>query len=112
VAITGDAGANELLRRFDAGQVCGPEKRGARVSCPAILAGILNAIEGGPLAGVAGAFFSSVACGKDLRALSDCREQAEALEVSAGEAVADCHARDGIVMPGSSSTEIICEVRP
>jgi hypothetical protein len=112
VVITGDAGAQELLRRYDTTQTCGAEKNTAWLSCPAIGLGVLNTLEGGPLAGLASSFHASITCGKDLRAFSDCRDQAEALQGSAVQVVADCHDRGGIVSPGASANEIVCEVTP
>ena len=112
VVVTGDAGAQALLRRYDASQACGSESQAAALSCPAIGIGVLNALEGGPLTGLATAFHASINCGKDLRALSNCRDEAEVLKSNAEQVVADCHDRGGAVSPGSSSNEIICEVTP
>jgi len=112
VVITGDAGAQELLRGYDASRACGNEKRTAASSCPAIGLGILNAVEGGPLTGLATAFYASIGCGRDLRAFLDCRDESEALKSSAAQVVSDCHDHDGRVAAGASANEIICEVRP
>lgn len=112
VIITGDAGSQELLRRYDASQACSAEKRSALLTCPAIATAILGGLEGGRWAAVAGAFHNSVLCGKELRSLSDCYEQAETLQSSAHQVVEDCHDRGGIVHAGSSAQELICEVEP
>lgn len=112
VGVTGDAGAQALLRQYDATQACGTEKRTAALSCPAIGLGVLNAVGGDPLTGLATALHASVACGRDLSALSNCRDQAQALEASAAQVVADCHERGGRVSPGASANEIVCEVTP
>ena len=60
--------------------------------------------------GLTGALHASVTCGKDLRAVYDCNQQNETLTASRAEVIADCHERDGIVKPGASQNEIICEV--
>ena len=112
VIITGDAGSQELLRRYDASRACNTEKQSAALACPAIAAGVLNALEGGPWTGAATSFHASVLCGKELRAVSDCREEAEALQSSARQVVDDCHDRGGSVRVGSSRSEIVCEVEP
>ncbi len=112
VIVTGDAGSQELLRRYDASAACNTEKQSALLSCPGIAAGLLNTWEGGPLAGAASSFHASIICGKDLRAIFDCHEQAEALQSSATQVVDDCHERGGSVAAGSSSREIRCEVQP
>jgi hypothetical protein len=111
VVITGDAGAQALLRRYDATQACGLEKQAAALSCPAIGLGVLNTLKD-PISGIASSFHAGLVCGKELRALSDCREQAEALQADAARVTDDCHARDGMVSPGAFSNEIICEVAP
>jgi hypothetical protein len=112
VVVTGDAGAQALLRRYDESKACRPEWQAAALACPAIALGVLNALEGGPLTGLASAFHASINCGKELRALSDCRDDAEVLRSNAEQVVADCHDRGGAVSPGASSNEIICEVAP
>lgn len=109
VVITGDAGTQELLRRYDS-QACAAEKQTAKLSCPAIALGVLNAMEGGPSTGLATAFHASVTCGKDLRALYDCHEQRDALQSSLATAIADCHERDGVASIGASPNELVCEV--
>lgn len=111
VLVTGDAGAQELLRRYDARRGCGPEAQSAAATCPAIGLGILNALKD-PLSGLATSFHASLVCGKELRALSDCREQAADLEAAASRIADDCHSRGGTVSLGASSSEIICEVTP
>lgn len=110
VLITGDAGARELLRRYDASQACSAEKQSALLSCPGIATGVLNALDGGPWAGVASAFHASVLCGKDLRAVVDCQDAAETLESSAALVVQDCHDRGGRIGAGASNLELRCEV--
>jgi hypothetical protein len=112
VVITGDAGAQELLRRYDTNQSCGAEKHTAALACPAIALGVLNTLEGGRITGLASAFHASFICGEDLRAFSDCRDAAQALEASAHRVVSDCHERSGNVSAGASANEIICEVTP
>jgi hypothetical protein len=62
--------------------------------------------------GLASAFHASINCGKELRAVSDCRDEAEVRRSNAELVVADCHDRGGAVSPGASSNEIICEVTP
>jgi hypothetical protein len=103
VVITGDAGAQALLRRYDANQACGPEKRSAALAAANVPAA---AREGGPLS----TFIASITAGKELRALSDCQEAAQALESSAKQFIEYCHDRDGTVSAGASPNEIICEV--
>jgi hypothetical protein len=110
VLVTGDAGTQALLRRYDENQACGAEKQAAKLSCPGIALGILNTLEGGPLAGIATSLLSSVTCGKDLRALLDCQDGAASLAASAAQVVESCHARGGTVSAGESRAEIICEV--
>ena len=112
VLITGDAGSQELLRRYDASRACGAEKQTALLTCPTIATSMLNGLEGGPWTGVAGAFHGSVLCGKELRALFDCHEQAEAQQSSARQVVEDCHDRGGTIRAGASAQELICEVEP
>jgi hypothetical protein len=112
VIIMGDAGAQALLRRYDAGQACGQERQSAAASCPAIGVGIVNVWEGGSIAGLASSFHASLICGKDLRVLTDCREQAEILQSNAEQVIANCHDRGGTVGLGGSRNEIICEVTP
>lgn len=110
VVITGDAGAQELLRRYDDAP-CAAAKQAVTLSCPAIGLSVLNLLEGGgPIASVVTALHTSVLCGKDLRALSDCSEHRESLKTSASAIVADCHDRDGVVKPGVTLSEIICEL--
>jgi hypothetical protein len=109
VVITGDAGAQELLRRYD-NQTCSAQRQSAELSCPAIGLGVLNTLEGGPIVGIAAAFHASLICGKDLRTVYDCNEQSEAVNASLAGVIADCHDRDGIAKPGASQNEIICEV--
>lgn len=112
VVITGDAGSQELLRRYDASEACNAEKQSAALACPAIVAGVLNALEGGPWTGAVTSFHASVLCGKELRAVFDCHEGAEALQSSARRVVDDCHDLGGKVRAGSSNLEIACEVEP
>jgi hypothetical protein len=112
VTITGDAGSQELLRRYDASQACNAEKQSVALACPAIAAGVLNALEGGPWTGAAASFHASVLCGKELRALFDCHEQAEVRQSAAAQVVDDCHDRGGNVRLGNSDSEIVCEVEP
>jgi hypothetical protein len=109
VVITGDAGTQELLRRYDS-DVCTAEKQTAELSCSAIALGVLNAVDGARSSAVTTAFHASVICGKDLRALYDCNEQRDALQSSLATAIADCHERDGLVKIGASPTELVCEV--
>jgi hypothetical protein len=109
VVITGDAGAQALLRRYDAEQACLQEKDTAILSCAALVPGALSTLKD-RVSGLAGSLLTSVVCGKELRALSDCREQAEARQSEAARVIDDCHARDGTVGPGACSSEIICEV--
>lgn len=111
VVIRGDAGAQQLLERYDQ-QVCTEQKRSALLSCAAIGLGSLNALEGGEYTGVASAFHASVLCGKDLRSLYDCETQIESLRASARDVVDRCHEQDGVVKPGASLEEIVCEVAP
>ena len=103
VVITGDAGSQALLRRYDASKACGPQEQGLFLACAAV---VTNAAESGP----ASAFLASIVCGGQLRALSDCRDEAQALRSSATQVVDDCHARGGNVSAGASQNEIICEV--
>lgn len=110
VVITGDAGAQELLRRYDSDQ-CAAPKQNAMLSCPAIGLGVSSLLEGGTLvASALSALHASAVCGKDLRAVYDCNESSERLKESAAGVVADCHERDGLVKPGASLNEIVCEV--
>jgi len=83
VVITGDAGAQQLLKQHDAGRRasdCSQEGMNAALSCAK--AGVAAA--GGALlattvvgAGVAGAatLLEAVSCGKDLRAFYDCKTE-------------------------------------
>jgi hypothetical protein len=113
VVITGDAGTQELLRRYESAALCSNEKQAAlMLSCPAIGLGALNSIEGGPWVGVASAGLASIGCGKDLRALYDCHEHADILAEGARAIIDDCHERGGIAKLGSSLNEILCEVTP
>jgi hypothetical protein len=105
VVITGDAGAQALLRRYDASDACGAQKQGVFLAAAAI---ITNAAESGP----ASAFLASVICGGQLRGLSDCHEDAQALQSSAKQVIDDCHDRGGKVSAGGAQNEIICEVTP
>lgn len=105
VVIAGDPGAQALLRRYDASGACGAQKNAAFLACVAIPVAIKDG-------GVASAFLASINCGKELRALSDCRDEAQALQSSATQVVDDCHDRGGKVSAGSSPNEIICEVTP
>jgi hypothetical protein len=109
VIITGDAGARELLRRYE-GVTCSAQKQSAASTCPGIGLGVLNALEGGPIVGIVTAFHASLLCGKELRAVYDCNDRKETLDAARANAIADCHDRDGVVKPGVSSNEIICEV--
>ena len=110
VIITGDAGAQELLRRYEGAQACSAERQTAATSCPAIVLGVLNAWEGGPLTGIASALYSSGICGRDLRAFYDCNEQRETHRESLAAAIANCHDCDGVIKPGETSNEFICEI--
>ena len=103
VVITGDAGAQALLRRYDANQACGLQEKNAALAAAGIPAALKD---GGPLS----VFVASVNSGKELRALADCREAAEALESSAKQIIDECHDRDGSVSAGASQNEIICEI--
>jgi hypothetical protein len=76
VVITGDAGSQALLRRYDASKACDNQKQSLFLACAAV---VTNAAEGGP----ASAFLASIVCGGQLRALSDCRDEAQALQSSA-----------------------------
>jgi hypothetical protein len=91
------------LRRYDASEACGVQKNAAFLACVAIPVAIKDG-------GVASAFLASINCGKELRALSDCRDDAQALQSSAKQVIDDCHDRGGNVSAGASSNEIICEV--
>ncbi|HYP88259.1 MAG TPA: hypothetical protein VEQ59_08895 [Polyangiaceae bacterium] len=110
VVIVGDAGAQELLRRYAATPQCLPQQQNAAISCMGITLGVISAVKGGLVAGLPAAFHASLACGKDLRSIYDCDRSDEALRASLVEVIADCHERDGVVKPGSVPTEIICEV--
>ncbi len=112
VVVTGDAGTQELLRRYDTTQTCGAEKHSAKLACSSIALGVLNAAEGGVVTGFATAIYASYTCGEDLRVFVDCRDDAEALRQSALRVVSDCHERGGAVSPGTFANEIICEVTP
>ena len=103
VDVTGDAGAQALLRRYDANQACGLQEKNAALAAAGIPAALKD---GGPLS----VFVASVNSGKELRALADCREAAEALESSAKQIIDECHDRDGSVSAGASQNEIICEI--
>ena len=105
VVITGDPGAQAPLPRYDASEACGVQKNAAFLACVAIPVAIKDG-------GVASAFLASINCGKELRALSDCRDDALALQSSAKQVIADCHDRGGSVSAGASANEIICEVTP
>jgi hypothetical protein len=109
VVITGDAGAQQLLRRYDS-QTCSAQWQSAASTCPGIGLGVLNTLEGGPIVGIATALHASLLCGKELRAVFDCNEVAETLNASRAEVIGDCHDRNGVVKPGTSPNEIICEV--
>jgi hypothetical protein len=67
-------------------------------------------LEGGPIVGLATALHASLLCGKELRAVYDCNAVNEMLNVSRIDVIADCHDRDGVVKPGATPTEIVCEV--
>jgi hypothetical protein len=103
VVITGDAGAQALLRRYDASQACGPQEKNAALAGAGIPAAIKD---GGPLS----AFVASITAVKELAALADCEKAAQALESSAEKFITYCHDRDGNVSAGASPNEIICEV--
>jgi len=105
VVITGDAGSQALLRRYDESKRCDTQEQGLLLACAAVAT---NAFESGP----ASAFLASIVCGSQLRALFDCRDEAEALQSSARQVIDDCHDRDGNVSASSSPNEIICEVTP
>lgn len=105
VVITGDAGSQALLRRYDASNACDTQKKGLALACAAVLT---NAAESGP----ASAFLASIVCGSQLRTFSDCRDVAQALQSSATQVIDDCHDRGGNVGAGASQYEIICEVTP
>ena len=109
VVIEGDAGAQVLLRQYDS-QTCATQLQDAKLACAGIGLGVLNALEGGPLTGIASAFVASVLCGKDLRAAYDCERDRAALAASRADVIDDCHERGGVVKPGASSNEIVCEV--
>jgi hypothetical protein len=103
IVVTGDAGAQALLRSYDASQACGPQKQALSLACLAIPVGVVDG-------GISSAFLASLNCGKDLQALSDCRDDAQALQSSATQVIDDCHDRGGNVSAASSRNEIICEV--
>lgn len=105
VVITGDAGSQALLRRYDASKACDTQKHGVVLACAAV---VTNAAESGP----ASAFLASILCGGQLRELSDCRDEAGALQSSARQVIDDCHDRGGNVSAGASQNELICEVTP
>lgn len=103
VVVTGDAGAQALLRSYDAGQACNMQQKTATLACLAIPVAVVDN-------GLASAYLASVNCGKELRALSDCRDEASALQSAASQVIDDCHDRGGNVSAGASRNEIICEV--
>jgi len=105
IVVTGDAGAQALLRSYDASQACGTQPQTTGLACLAIVAGVVES-------GILSAFVASINCGKELRALSDCRDEALALQSSATQVIDTCHDRGGTVSAGASRNEIICEVTP
>jgi hypothetical protein len=109
VVITGDAGAQELLRRYES-QTCSAQWQSATSTCSGIGLGVLNTLEGSPIVGIATALHASLLCGKELRAVFDCNEAAEALNASRAEVIDDCHDREGVARAGTSPNEIVCEV--
>lgn len=110
VLVTGDAGAQALLRSYDASQACGQPRTDLYLACSAIVLGVANILDEGPIGGVASTFHASISCGKELRALADCRDEAQALQSSAAQLVDDCHERGGKVSAGALHNEIVCEV--
>lgn len=105
VVTTGDAGAQALLRSYDASQACGAQQKAAAFACLAIPVAALGS-------GIPSVLYASINCGKELRALSDCRDEAQALQSTAAQVIDDCHERGGNVSAGPSRHEIICEVTP
>jgi len=103
VVVTGDAGAQALLRSYDASQACGAQTNAVVLACLAIPVGVVDG-------GISSAYLASLNCGKELRALSDCRDEAPAVQSSATQIVDDCHERGGNVSAGAARNEIICEV--
>ena len=102
VVIAGDAGAQALLRRYDATQACTLQAKNAALAA----AGVAGAASSGLLS----TFVASVTAGKEARALSECHEEAQSLESSAKRIIDGCHDRGGNVSAGASQTEIICEI--
>ena len=109
VLITGDAGAQALVRQYDR-HACSSELQSAQLSCPGIALGVLNVLEGGPLAGIASSLIASVLCGKDLRAAFNCEQDRAALATSRNAVIENCHEHGGVVTPGAASNEIVCQV--
>jgi hypothetical protein len=105
VVITGDAGSQELLRRYDASERCRAQEDSAFLACVAVPVAVKDG-------GISSAFLASINCGKELRVLSNCHDAAQALQSSAKQVIDDCHDRDGNVSASSSPNEIICEVTP
>jgi hypothetical protein len=103
IVVTGDAGAQALLRSYDASQTCGLQQKTAALACLAVPAAVADS-------GIASILVASINCGKELLAQSDCRNEAQALQSSATQVVNDCHDRGGRVSVGASRNEIICEV--
>lgn len=83
VVITGDAGAQQLVKQHDAARRapdCSLEGKNAALSCAkagvTALGGALMSTTGiGVVVGVAATFSESLSCGKDLRAYYDCKTQ-------------------------------------
>ena len=83
VVITGDASAEQLVKKHDAGRRapdCSMEAKNAALSCTkagltAAGGALLSTTGAGVVIGAAMTFAESVSCGKDLRALYDCKTQ-------------------------------------
>jgi hypothetical protein len=111
VHIYGDAGAQELVRRFTAtSPECLPERHVVADATESVGVGVATTIAGAPTAwgaaaGLAATFHASRQTGEALAGLMSCEDRV----LNRQEAVADCEARGGSVVSQTES-EVECLV--